>query len=426
MPLPREKLNLTDAVIKRVIKPDGTRRNFWDALMPNLLLQVSAHGKASFYIVRRQQPTDKNVSWFSLGRYPVVSLAQAREKAREVLTTLQAGEDPRALAAAKRRAEEESKAARAETFAAVAERYLRHLAIGDNPPRASTVRVYRGYLNNWLFPALGERPITTITRKHIMATLDMMRERAGVASVIGAKSLLTAIFNYAAVREIVASSPVAGIPTKEVTGRAALARSRVLTDAELAAVWAALPAVGGPFVDIYRLLLLTGLRLNEVAGLKWEEIDLDKLNIPGERSKNGLAMVVPLPPLACEIIHNIKKFDGPFVFTTTFGRRPVSASSHAKARLDAALKAAGAEMPDFVVHDFRRVVRTGLTALGVTEDVGEAVLNHKKRGIRATYDKHEFYDEKAAALRAWETRLRSVVGLAPRPDGNVLPLRATP
>jgi integrase len=408
----------------KALKPDPDRKHnvVWDTGMPGMCVRISAKRQRAFYVVKRRHK-DENPVWHKLGVYPILSLAQARERTREVLAALEKGENPRALAEAKRRATLE---AERETFRAVAERYLRHLAISEEPPRPSSVRMYRSFLNNWLYPELGERPITGITRKDVIDTLDKAREQSGASTVLGAKGLLSAILNWAADRSILTVNPAAGIKAKTLVGRRAVARNRVLDDAELAAVWRAIPAVGEPFGSVYRLLLLTGLRLNEVAAAHWSDIDLDKgeLNIPATRSKNGLAQVVPLPPMAVEIIKEVPRFDG-FVFTTTHGRRPVHAG-HAKVRIDAALKAAGVTIAPWVVHDFRRVVRTNLTALGVKQEVGEAVLNHKKRSLDETYNKYEYYDEKKSALADWETRLRSVVGLTPAQAGNVLPLRATP
>jgi integrase len=304
---------------------------------------------------------------------------------------------------------------------------MQHLQTSDEPPRTSTVRMYNAYLDGHLYPAFGDRPIATITRKDAFDALDTVKKKSGVASALGAKSLLGAVLNWAAAREIISVNPAAGIKAKDLVGRVARARDRALKDGELAAVWRAIPAVGDPFGSIYKLLLLTGCRLAEISALKWDsEVDLDKgvLAIPAERTKNGVPMVVPLPPLAVNILKEMKRQVGSYVFSTTAGRRPVSAYSHAKARLDAALKAAGAKVEPFVIHDLRRTFRTGLTKLGVTRDVAEECLGHKKPGIIETYDKHDYLPEKANALRLWEAHLLSIVE-PPDPDeaGKVVPIR---
>jgi integrase len=373
------------------------------------------------------EPTDWTPVWHQLGVYPRMTLAEAREAAREALRALERGEHPRAIVEARRRAAAE---AERETFKAVAERYIHHLQSSERPPRSSSFRMYRSRLNGHLYPELGERPIASITRKEVIAALDKVRENAGIASTRGTKSLLGAIMNWAANREIIAVNPAAGIKVQDIVGRAAAPRSRALKDAELAAVWRAIPAIGEAFAPIYKLLLLTGCRLAEIAGASWDEFEEDAgtLTIPAERSKNGLPMLVPLPPLAVDILKAVPRFTGKFIFSTNAGHKPVAAFSHAKGRLDAALAASGAQVDEFVVHDFRRTFRTGLAALGISRDVAEACLNHKKPGIIGTYDAHEYLPEKTDALRKWEARLLSIVEPPPdepeqKDDSKVVPMR---
>lgn len=383
--------------------PDEFFGLVWDAGLPGMAVRISALKKKTFYVVKRQ-PEARQPTWAAIGAYPLMTLAQAREAARDALFALERGEHPKALAKAKRRAARE---AQRDTFKAVAERYMQHLQTSNEPPRPSTLRMYNGYLEGHLFPALGDRPVSTITRKDVLDVLDAVKERSGAASALGAKSLLGAVLNWAADRAIIPINPAANIKAKTLVGRGARARDRALTDAELRIVWNTIPAVGEPFASVYRLLLLTGCRLTEIAHAKWDELDLDKgvLTIPAERSKNGLTMLVPLPPKAVEIFQQVKRQMGPFIFSTLGGKRPVTAYSHFKAKLDAALAANGAKVEPFCVHDFRRTFRTGLSALRIPQPVAEAALNHKKAGIVGVYDVHEYFEEKADALRRWELYL---------------------
>jgi integrase len=111
------------------------------------------------------------------------------------------------------------------------------------------------------------------------------------------------------------------------------------------------------------------------------------------------------------------------VFSTTAGRRPIQAFSHAKDRLDRAIAAAGATIPEFVVHDFRRCVRSGLGRLGVPAVVAELCLGHKQKGILDVYDRYSYLDEKRDALRQWEAHLLAVVAPPPA-EGNVVAMPA--
>jgi len=129
--------------------------------------------------------------------------------------------------------------------------------------------------------------------------------------------------------------------------------------------------------------------------------------VPAERMKGNLPHVVPLTPLILETLDQVPRFNGPHIFTTTGGRRPVSGFSKAKERLDALL---GGSVAPFKVHDFRRTVRTGLSSIEVPEHVAERVLAHIDGGVKRTYNKYAYLEEKRDALQRWEARLREIVG----------------
>jgi integrase len=419
----------------KALKPLAGREGdtVWDAGMPGLCVRISGKGRKAFYVVKRRLPTDKNPTWCKLGVYPTLSLAEARETAREAIKSLERGEHPRATAEAKRRDEEEAKReAETNTFRAVAELYLRLKEKGQKPLRANTLRAYDGYLHKHLYPTFGDRPVATITRKQIVAVLDGVREKSGIASTIGAKSLLTAILALALDRGALEMNPAAGIKTTSIVGDESptVPADRALSGTELAAVWGALPQVGEPFSSLYTVLLLTGLRLNEVAGAAWDDFDFDAavLRVPAARSKNHLPIVQPLPSRAVEVVKALPRFAGRYVFTTTAGERPISAFSHAKSRLDKALAAAGAKVRPFTVHGFRHSVRTGLADLGIIEEHAEAVLNHKPRGIAGRYNAAKYLTQKTEALRLWQEHLLSLVEPPPEPredGGKVVPMRRT-
>jgi len=143
------------------------------------------------------------------------------------------------------------------------------------------------------------------------------------------------------------------------------------------------------------------------------------------RSKNGEAQLVPLPPTAVALFAAMPRFSGPFVFSTTAGKVPVGGSSRVKVRLDAALAAQGVTIPPYVIHDFRRCVRSGLGRLGVPTVVAELCLGHRQSGIVGVYDRHSYLSEKKDALVRWEKHLLSVVAPAPVDgSGNVVALPA--
>ena len=193
-------------------------------------------------------------------------------------------------------------------------------------------------------------------------------------------------------------------------------RDRVLKDFEIAACWRANEAMAYPFGKLTQLLLLTALRRNEAAEAQWSEIDFDAglWVIPGSRMKGGASHAVPLVPEIQALLHSLPRFKGgSYLFTTTFGRRPVSGFSKAKARLDKLmridLEAQGLQFEPFVIYDIRRTCRTKFSALPVEDTVRELLLAHAKPGLHKVYDLHAYEEEKAHALKLWHDKLKRIV-----------------
>jgi integrase len=426
MPVAARKLALTDRSLKAMkAAPDGRRQVVWDSLMPGMAVRITALGKRSFYAVKRRAG-DAQPTWHLLGAYPVMSLSEAREAAREALRALIVGEHPRTLAEEKRQAAEAAaREAGANTFAAMAEAFTRQYLPRLKP---RTARIYEGYINRELIPVLGNRPIAEVRRREVIALIEAIAEKSGRGAALNAFSLLRKLLGWALARDVPGyeANPAASIRAADLLGPSR-ARDRLLSDAELGAVWRAVDAAGQPFGTIYRLLLLLGLRLTEVSHMRWEDLDLDAasptLTIPSAQAKNREAMLVPLPPLAVALLRNIPRLSGPYVFgSATGGRRPAQNPSAAKRRLDAAIAAKGVEMPAFVIHDFRRCVRSGLGRLGVSSIVGELCLGHRQPGIVGVYDRHSYFDEKREALTRWERHLIGLV--SPGGGDNVVALPA--
>jgi integrase len=179
------------------------------------------------------------------------------------------------------------------------------------------------------------------------------------------------------------------------------------------------------------MLVLTGLRLGEVCGARWSEVDLGRREwtIPAARMKKtrvgAKPFVVPLTDAMIEVVSNLPRFSsGDCLFSLSFGKTSVRVDSfsHVKDELDAFMREElNGALLDFVNHDVRRTVRTHLSALRIAEEVREAVLGHVRPGIKGYYDHYEYLDEKREALTLWNARLRSIVGPAP---ANVVALRA--
>jgi integrase len=177
--------------------------------------------------------------------------------------------------------------------------------------------------------------------------------------------------------------------------------------------------LGHPHAGIARLLILTGQRRNEIADLRWSEVDLEEstLHLPAARTKNGRPHDVPLSASALAIIAGLPRLvDADLVFTIK--RKPITGFSRMKERLD---EASG--VTDWTLHDLRRTVASGLQRLGVRLEVTEAVLNHRSgsmAGIVGVYQRHDYADEKRDALARWGDHVDALVSGR---KGNVVALR---
>ena len=184
--------------------------------------------------------------------------------------------------------------------------------------------------------------------------------------------------------------------------------------------------LGYPYGQLFRLLIVTGQRKSEVAEAGWSEFDLTKKlwTIPSDRMKADAAHVVPLSDDALDILKSLPRFEGgDCLFSTTFGKKPVNGFSKAKTLFDKAILKAlqtddvNAKLPDFVIHDLRRTVRTALSAIpNISDLVRELVIGHTRPGLHKVYDQYAYLDEKRFALDAWAARLRTIIEPTP---GNV-------
>jgi integrase len=382
-------------------KPDPKKRiEHPDAGQPGLYLVVQPTGKKSWAVRYRLHDKPKK---FTLPFF--VSLADARERAREVLGKVERGEDPSAAVPTRR----------ADLFKdIVAEFRKRHIV--EKKLSASYTKDFDRRMAKDVLPTLGERDIKTITKRDVIELLDAVTDRGGGVSYNVIFSMLRSLFNWAVKRDIIQVSPITNFerPQKPES------RDRVLSDDEIAALWRAADAVGYPAGDYVKMLLLTGQRRTEVAAMTWSEIKDGVWTIPGERSKNGEPNRVPLSGAALELLKGLPRLGTRYVFTST-GDNPLTTNGKPKAKLDKAIGDAISEPWTF--HDLRRTCASGLAKLHISVETIEAVLNHtsgKVSGIARVYNRHDYADEKRAALEAWS---RYVLNLVQPGEKNVVPLR---
>jgi integrase len=400
----------TDRYLKS-LKPAeaGKRIVHWDAAKPSFGCRITDRGVVSFFVMRRMRGKPQPVR-VVLGRYPEISLAQARKLATTALGELVSGVHPR------------ERRRQANTFAALADQFLRRPAAAKLRTAAAIEKV----INRHLVPRWGTRIAGEIRRADVIAMLEAIGEKSGPYMASKVLVLASSIYRFGVTRELVETNPCHLITPGDFVGEMA-PRQRVLTDSEIALVWRATQGEfrngiestypAGSFV---RLLLLTAVRRSEAALMAWAEVNLDDALwvVPANRTKSGTPHEVPLSPMAVDLLRSLPRFaGGDFVFSTTGGRSGIGSFGLYKTVIDA--RAAG--LTNWRFHDLRRTARTNLASLGVAPFIAELILGHQQKGVHAIYDTHRYQAEKREALERWASRLRDIVTPAP---ANVVALKA--
>ncbi len=376
------KRKLTTKFIDSLPPATGKRYEAHDTLIPGLHLRVSATGGKVWYLSTRVDRRNRRIK---LGSYPALSLSDARERARDTLRDIEMGTFEKGDAG--------SPEPPAPTLSEVIPQFIELHAKPRNRDWKGTESILTK------FAALNSTPIDQIKRADVVRALDAIVANGAPTRANRALAAIKKLMNWCIDRGIIETSPVAALkpPTKEV------ARERVLTDTELAASLSAATDEGFPFEQFVQLLILTGQRRGEVAGMRWSELDLDNglWTLPAKRTKNASSHIVPLAPLAIDILKSVPRFlDSDLVFTTN-GKTPISGFGRLKERLDGAV---GLEAEDWRFHDLRRTMATNMAMMRVQPHIIEAILNHKSgivSGVAAVYNRHAYLDEKREALERW-------------------------
>jgi integrase len=401
------------------LKPRAAPYEVRDPALTGAYVVVHPSGALSFVLRYRFNGAKRKLS---IGRFdPATGLGDVRAKAHAAAADLakarrdpENGVDPAAAKTqARREAAEARRTAKAEAdrshhdsvehvVAMFAKRHLVNLRTGEDVKRA----LEREVVSRWKGRRLGE-----LSRADLHDALDEVADRAPVQAA-RLKAYLSKLFKWARSRGLVERNPVEEIdrPSAETV------RDRVLDDGELALVWRAADRLSFPFGPIVQMLILSGQRLGEVAGMRLSEIDFDKAvwRLPASRVKNARAHDVPLSAQMLAILESLPRVaDRDLIFSTT-GVTPPSGFSKAKRNLDAAIVALNDDtsLPAWRLHDIRRSVASGLAALGVNLPVIEKILNHVSGsfgGIVGVYQRHSFSEEKRAALERWNAHIERIV-----------------
>lgn len=383
-------LLMTDRWVESV-KVQTAREEWADLKIQGLRLRVSASGRKVWLC--RARAKDKVLSK-TLGRYPVMTLGKARTAALGVLEVISQG-DTDVLN---------------RTFKELAEAWVERHA----KPKNKTWQQQEQRLNDYAVPVIGKKKVRDIRRAEIRELVEGVKGEVLPNRVL---TTLKTVFRWAVENDWIDADPTQGVKKP----KAEVSRDRVLSMDEIATIWREAGQLGFPFTEYVRTLLLTGQRRSEIAGAKWDWIDLKAatLTLPASETKNGRAHLVPLSPQVVAILKAMPRLgDAGFVFTTN-STSPISGFTKLKTKLD---KALGDQVSGWVFHDLRRAFATHAVRLGVLEEVIVRVLNHTAQGVTArVYALHQYEPEKRSALNRWANEVMRAVG--GRSQDKVVPIR---
>ncbi len=397
---------LTETGITKIRPPESGRLDIADSVSSGLVLRVTAKGVKSWCFVYRFAGKQRRMT---LGRYPEIDLLMARRLVREGHEALAGGMDPYTLREEKIMAQLES----GETGLTVEDIYKdffeKHAS--KNRRWKETKYVFTSYI----IPAIGDRPAHTIKRRDVLDLLEERKNSKGPSSANKTLVGLRKMYNWAIDHDLLENNPCANVkkpvPIQE--------RERVLSRQEIREFWHACNELGYPYGPLCQLLLLTGQRRGEIAKLKKNFIDFEdkKLRIPAENVKAKRGQDVPLSDFAISLLKSLPQFDGPYVFTTCFGKKPVDCFGKAKNKF-----AGHFDAPDWRYHDLRRTCATGMAELGVPLHTISRVLNHAEGGVTRIYARYSYINEKRDALDLWARHVWNIVHDG-EDDGKVVPIK---
>jgi integrase len=377
---------------------------FWDDDLPRFGIRIrrrpsdgTLHGR---YLI--QYRASGKQKWVTVGDSSVLTPAQARDKARQMLASVELGGDP----AGEKQA---ARAAAAVTFKSVVEQYIKAEQATWSKDSLSQKLLYltRGDYCRSLY----SRPISSIVRKDIAAVINGIRTKHSDNTAKQVRKHLSAFFAWALQQQLADQDANPVIDTYEPKSNDP--RQRALRPDELKAVWDACESAG-EYGKLVRLLILTGCRRDEIGEMRWSWFapDLSSFTIP--KTKNGKPHTVPITPLMRSILDSVPHMVDRDQLFGVWAEKGFADWSAGKLRLGDGLT------EPWQLRDLRRTFRTGLGKLKVAPHISELAINHKKRGLVATYDTHTYADEIADAFLRWSTYVATIIT-----EGKVVQLRVS-
>lgn len=366
--------------------PNRVQIDLWDRAVRGLSLRVTSNGVKTFSLkYRNARGNEKRVT---LGRYPEISLADARTSAMEYKARVARGEDPGA--------DRKTPKPEGRTVSSLIDEFVKRHA-SFNKSGKETERILRREFQR----DFGSRDFASIAKADMIGLIETITDRGAPVLARNTLAAVRKMFNWAVSRDLLDRSPCDRV---KAPGKAPK-RERVLSINEVRAIWQAAHRLDWPFGPLVQLLMLTGQRRSEIANLRWPWIDEEArlIAFPAAIMKNGREHLLPMSEPVSEIVRNLPRFgsdDRLFRSRSNASKNVVSGFSKTKRRLDE-LSAA----THWVLHDIRRTVATQMNALGIQDTTVDRILSHAIPGVSGVYNKYKYLDEKREALDRWATFL---------------------
>ncbi len=384
----------------RVLKDAGRSSAvfLWDTQTKGFGCRVSPSGHVSWVFQHWIGGRGGKAKRVSFGEYPSLSITDARSEA--IRLRGEASEGVEIVSPKKSRITKQKQDLQAPLLGALVDQYL-----DERTQEGRYWQEVRRVFNVNVLPVLGhDTPITHITKANIQRLIRSRKKTPGAQRTL--YEMLNPFMSWCVDEEYISESPMTDVKPPKVLK----ARDRVLNDDEIRLFWDATGYLGWPFGPFYRVLLLTGQRRDEVAGIRWSEIDDDTWTLPSNRTKNGKQHIVHLSPLALHVLHNetVRLSDNADLIFTTNTKAPIAGFSKAKRKLDELM---GDNIESFRIHDLRRTAASGMARLGIEPHVIERILNHTSGvtgGLISVYQRYEYLDERKQSLNAWAKHLEAL------------------
>jgi integrase len=398
---------LTDLAVKQI----RAKAEYFEVVdgTSGLRLAVFPSGARS-WIARYRRPDSGKTAKLTIGKYPSMPLSMARIRVAEARTAVSNGADP---GEAKRRKKIEDRQAKLDRAAdTVAKHAQAFLDMQAKRLRPAGWQQQHHVIRDFVLPAWGSKSVHDVRKRDVIELIEgIAQDRPIMAN--RAFGVVRRLFRWLRERDVVTFSPADGVRKPGVER----SRDRVLSPAEIKALWHALDTVGGPAAAAAKVMLLTGQRRGEVSGMRWDELDGHVWSLPKERTKNGRPHAITLSRQALAVIEERPKL-GDFVFTA--GNKPIANWARLKIVIDDIMK----PTTGWTWHDLRRCAASGMSRLGIRTEAVERCLNHRSgvfRSVSGVYARDPLSEEVGDALSRWGHFVESTVR---GESGKVVKLRS--